>query len=288
MYDDEFQKYFAGNENSVFKVITALYFDSEKGLFSEGTVVTFGEYKLSVSKELAEALQNNTFSEIGANTLLGKVNSVAEIAAGLFGPAYPTSVINKLIYGDDGGTTYLNNLAASLNMDADSQEFLSLVVDDDGDLIGSVLANSLVLTAAQKTSGMDTSFLGQTGSTDTLKRELDDPATATDAMAKLALTYGMYTSYVKATGKTDASDAILDNRTLTGMAEVLREIESEEFRTYLSSDAGQADMAAYMASMEIVNDSANQSTDAAKDILTNGFDDPDLVAALNGLMNPTE
>ena len=282
-FADTFGTFYEGGE---FQKMTYLGYNSVTGMFSEGMPIKIGNYEITIPKSLADALQDNNFSTIGANKLLGKVDTVADIAAALLGsdPQNPNSIIDHLIYGEDGGTTYLKNLASTLNMN--EEQLGAFLYDADGNIKKDILANSLVLTAAQKTQNMDTSFLGQAGSTDKLKAELDNPATATDAMAKLALTYGMYTSYVKATGQTDASEAILNSGSLTGMAEILRSVESKDFQDYLASPQGQADMDAYMASMQIVNNSANQSADATKDILTNGFTDPDLVGVLDGLMNP--
>ena len=287
-YQIEFVKYYEGG---TFKVFTALAFDPNASMFIEGTVVQFGEYILNVSKELADAMKNNTFADkLGAEVLTGRVDTVSDIAAKILGVGYDDhgnpNTFTKLVFDEEGA--YLNNLAKSLNMT--TEELGTYLESGECDPM-SFLANSLVLTAAQKTQGMDTSFLGTVGSADKLRGELEQEETATDAMAKLALTYGMYTSYMKSQGLTDASQELLDDETFTGMTGVLGTIEGTQkpegatmsFNEYLASSQGQADLNAYLASMQVINDSANQSDAAAKDILANGFTNPDLVATINGL-----
>ena len=274
---------FFDNEGE-FRKTEELAYNPAIGGFAEGTRVNIGGFDIFVSKELADALKDNTFSEIGADVLLGKVDTVSDIAALLIGlrdengELKMDSTFNQLVFGND--QQYIKDLAASLG--TTYEDLMGSFASEEE--AAKFFANSLVLTAAKKTQGMDTSFLGTPGSATQLRKDLDDPEKMTEAMAKLALTYGMYTSYVKEAGKTDNSTVILENKTFEGMRAVLSEIENEDFQKYLNSDKGKADLDAYMSSMEIVNNSANQSTEAAKDILTNGFTDPELVAALNGLM----
>lgn len=249
-----------------------------------------------VSKDVADALKNNTFvnsENLGADVLLGKVDDVSNIATGLIGTA--GSDIAKIVYGTYNAETgeyaydngYLENLAKTLGMN--EEQFDEFINTND---METVLGNSLVLSAAQSSVGMSTDFLGNTGSAATLRTELSNPETATDAMAKLALTYGMYTSYVnseqgKKLGLTDQSTEILASGTLTGMTDVLKTLENDDFRNYLASDEGKADLDAYMASMQVINDSANSSPAATKDILVNGFESEQLKGLLGGLMGTT-
>ncbi|MBO5128817.1 MAG: prepilin-type N-terminal cleavage/methylation domain-containing protein [Oscillospiraceae bacterium] len=296
-HQEKFAIYFAGNTQK-FDVFTGLTFKG--GMFITDDMVTLtykdangNEYNISVSQSQADALKNNNLSDLGADVLLGKVGNISDIAAGLLDPnnaANPNSVFEQLIYGDDEGATYLANLAASLGMEMDEEFYKLVYTADENDnpvLNSSVLANSLVLSAAQQSQGMDTSFLGQEGSAASLRNELNDPDTAQDAMAKLALTYGMYTAYVnseagKNAGATDQSSDIIASGNFSGMTNVLATLESEEFRNYLGSSEGQADLNAYMSSMEIISNSS--SSGAAQDILTNGFNSSELNTLLGDLM----
>lgn len=283
--DLSFAEFFEGG---TFNVFSQLAYDGAAGQFCEGTVVTFGNYQITVSKELADALKDNTFSELGAEALTGKVGKISDIAASLIGledeNGEHQGTFAKLVFAknENGDLVYMMDLQKQLGMDLSAVFFDA----ETGKWNHNALANSLVLTAAKKTEGMDTSFLGTPGSAAQLRSELDDPATATDAMAKLALTYGMYTSYVKNNPEMeDKSAALLEQGEFSGMTSILADIESDNFQKYLISEQGQADLNAYMASMQIINNSASQSTEATKEILTNGFTDPELVAALNGLMS---
>lgn len=291
-----FTAYLGESVNTAFKVAESISFDPDTNRFvidPLGTVaVMFGEYTFNISAKLAAALgADHSFQTLGADKLTGKVDKVSDIAALLVGATDEngnlnmTNTFNQLIFAEDenGTFTYLSDLQTTLGL---GDEFESLIMNDDGTWKTDVLANSLVLTAAQKTTGMDTSFLGTTGSAAQLRTELDNPATATEAMAKLALTYGMYTAYVQTNpDMTDRTEELLAQGTFTGMTAILADIESEDFQTYLAGEQGQKDLAAYMASMQIVSDSANQSSAATQDILVNGFSDPNLVAALSSLMN---
>ncbi len=279
-------------EGGKFKVFTSLAYDNSQGIFINGVCVRYGEYKFAISQELANAMQNNTFSNLlGAGVLTDRVDTMSTITKALL-EADPDAAGNyntfyRLVFDEEGA--YLANLQATLGLS--EQEMETFFMNGDGSWKTNVLANSLVLTAAQKTQGIDTSFLGTPGTAAQLRADLDKTDKATDAMAKLALTYGMYSSYMKSQGLEDASQELLDDQTFTGMTEVLGTIEGEKkpegakitFNEYLKSSQGQADLNAYMASMQIINDSSNQSIDATKEILNNGFTDPDLVGALNGL-----
>jgi len=292
----DFGTYFGANSSAKFKVATTsnILFNETTHMFEidlATVAVAFGDYEFSISQKLAAALgADHSFKGIGADKLLGKVGKVSGVAAALVGATDAngdlnmTNTFNQIVFAEEDGTlVYLADLQQTLGMEYG--DFIAFITNDDGSWNSNVLANSLVLTAAQKTQGMDTSFLGTAGSAATLRAQLDNPATATDAMAKLALTYGMYTSYVQTNpSMEDKSEELLEQGNFTGMTNILAEIESEEFRTYLASEQGQKDLNAYKASMQIVNDSASQSSEATQDILTNGFTDPNLVAALNGLM----
>jgi len=89
---------------------------------------------------------------------------------------------------------------------------------------------------------------------------------------------------VKHTGKTDESETIINGGGLTGMTSVLGTIENKDFQDYLKSDAGKADLDAYMASMKIISDTTKDSPDTIKDVLANGFDDSQLNTLLGNLM----
>lgn len=290
--NEDFSSYLGGEVK--FKVVkdNEITFSDTTHMFEidlEKVIVTIGGINISVSKQLAADLgAEHTFQTLGADGLLGKVGTVSTIAESLLGLSLTQeggNYLGALVMSDD----YQANLKKLLNLEGAENEaaYQALFMDPETEEPKlDALANSLVLTAAQNTQGMDTSFLGTANSAATLRAELEseDPAVATTAMAKLALTYGMYTSYVRHSGKTDNSEAILNGNALTGMTAVLGEIENEDFRTYLNGDQGKKDLAAYMASMEIINNSTKESPETAQSILQSGFNNDELQTALDQLM----
>ena len=193
-----------GIKNGLAEGGTSSVTKNDDGTYTYSYTIDGKTYSAKVTEEQLAAMKNNTFADdIGAGALLGKVDAVANVAGILLNPANsqaPNSVIEKLIFKNaagevDGGMEYMQKLAADLGMEMDA-DFLALVTDENGNPKSDVLANSLILTAAKETASdsFDTSFL-QTVDIDTLKTNLDNPETATTAMAQLALTYGMYTSY---------------------------------------------------------------------------------------------
>ena len=292
-FSDTFMRYY-GNPNATFKVITSLAWDPATGAFcdivdisnSGGSVsYVYNGSAITVSAQAITNLQNSTFGqEIGGEALLGRVDTVSGIGAFLLDQGGEGNVMENLIYGNDDGEAYFANLQSTLNLSDD--EFNAIL---DGENGYDFLANSVVLTAAQNTADIDTSFLGQTGSASALRTQLDssDPAEATEAMSMLAMTYAMYTSYANYSN----DETMLNNLTrleqqqdYTGMTNILAGLESEGFRTYLSSADGQADLAAYQSAMQIVNDATQNNPSATVQILQNGFTDDELSTLLGSIM----
>ena len=121
-----------------------------------------------------------------------------------------------------------------------------------------------------------------------LKTETNDPyttisgnLTSTDGsgtgLSQAALAYGMYTAFANsgATG----SDKITD----TSPDAVLDDLDNEDFQAYLNSAQGEADMAAYLSAMNVIN-SNTQQTDVVKDLMLNGYANTDLIGAINDAM----
>ena len=269
----------------------------EGGSGTGTTTVKFKDYDVSFEQEDINNLTNSTFgSTIGAQPLLNKVGAVSDIASALLGgDSY--SVIDKLIYGLDHENPdmepYMENLAGMLNIsNTDLENKMAAAGVDTPEELNSFLANSLVLTAANKTTGMSTDFLGKPGFATQLQTDLDDPAKATDALAQAAMAYGMYTAYanssVAPSGAQDRINSLETSGGFAGLTGILSDLDSDGFRTYLASPEGQADLAAYQSAMNVINDSANSSSDAAVEVMANGFsNDADLSALLGQLMTPS-
>lgn len=294
-YNDTFFAFFEGNENTAFKVIKALRFNAATGCFeeAEGQVkVTFGGVDFYISQEAADKLANSTFGEkIGSESLLGKVDSVSSIASGLLsGDSY--SVIDKVIYGNDPDNpseAYKEALAEQLDMHIDDlNDLLDGLEAQTPGAKNQFLANSLVLSAAKNTEGLDTSFLGTAGFANTLQNDLDDPTKAQGALAQAALAYGMYTSYANSSYGNDTlkqnAASLETSGGFGGLTSMLGDLEDPNFKAYMESDEGKADLEAYKSAMNIINESANQSPDATTGILVNGFQDEELSGLLGQIM----
>jgi len=296
-----FVTFFAGNEGAAFKTVNGpLSLDPSTGMFAlpgegGGSVkVTFGDVEFYISQEAADKLANSTFGEkIGSDALLGKVDIVSSIASSLLVDGDSTySVIEKLIYGNDPDNpseAYKEALAAQLDMHIDDLNgLLDELEAEDPAAKSQFLANSLVLSAAKNTEGMDTSFLGAAGFANELKSNLSDPAKAQDALAQAALAYGMYNAYANSSfGNDTLKNNVANMETsngFSGMTNMLGDLEDPNFKAYMESDEGKADLEAYKSAMSIINESANQSPDAATGVLINGFQDEELSGLLNQIM----
>ena len=298
--NESFATFFAGNENAAFKTVKNQKLPFANGAFGlpgegGGSVkVTFGGVDFYISQEAADKLANSTFGEkIGSDALLGKVDIVSSIASGLLVDDDSTySVIEKLIYGNDPDNpseAYKEALAAQLNMHIDDLNgLLDELEAEDPAAKSQFLANSLVLSAAKNTEGMDTSFLGAAGFANELKSNLSDPAKAQDALAQAALAYGMYNAYANSSfGNDTLKNNVANMETsngFSGMTNMLGDLEDPNFKAYMESDEGKADLEAYKSAMSIINESANQSPEAATSILENGFQDEELSGLLNQIM----
>ena len=56
------------------------------------------------------------------------------------------------------------------------------------------------------------------------------------------------------------------------------------FMTYLEGEQATKDMDGFLASMNIITDSTENNTHATRDLLENGYNNADLIAALQGLL----
>lgn len=113
MYDDEFQKYFAGNENSAFKVFTKIEFDSAKHLFvgkGTGTAATVSDIVSSILNIVKGSSFEGSEAEIieDIQSLTNAVKAVAtanpELVAGMLssdGSAFAAYLTANSVDTDD-------------------------------------------------------------------------------------------------------------------------------------------------------------------------------------------
>ena len=289
-YQDQFATYFAGNTGT-FKVIKNLVFQG--GVFvdpadvSEITLSYNGKTITISGEDLAKVADSTYGSVIGATALLTQVNDVATLASGMIltdGSVFQTMVLDP---------TYSANLAKSLgfvdeagNADTDA---LEAYIAEKGVPADKFLANSLVLTTAQATAGKTATevsalLTGDTFVTD-LKTKLDseDPEVAKQGLSEAALAYGMYTSYVYANGTEEEIAGLSSITDYNSLKTALNSVNSEKFDSYMEGQ-GKKDLDAYLGAMNVINDGTKDNPEAAKEILTNGFTDTELVNLLGGIM----
>ena len=278
-YQDAFEDYY--DMSAKFKVITALKF--EDGMFKPDGVVE-AEYagaKLSFSQSDIDALKDSTFFDVGTDVLLNKINDVSEFAKGLNN----SDAFNKVLSDPEYQKTMIEYLGyGSLLESYPVDQLFSMVIEEEfsGEDSAQIKANMAVLYAAQSTDNLSR------GDIDALFSN-SDPTTllisavnnnAGSGISQAALFYGMYTAFANSDdfGNQTRLDATNDPLTLiAGMSDE----ELEVFQGYVKSQQGQADLDAYLASMNMINSSTGDPN-TVKDVLTKGFNNEELVGAIKG------
>lgn len=293
-----FESYYAGNTGSAFKVFTRLRFSPKLHCFvnNDGDAYDYAGGQIFLNKDDINTLVNSgwmNYAGLGSEALLGKIDYVSNLGAGMLNDG---GALSDVVYGDPA---FMENLAATLGYDLNTQAdefgatFDSMVAQkaemlkNDPQYAGmsdsernqaaanQLMANSAVLSAAQNATAMNkndiTALLGSGNATNTIKGNLEsDPQ---NALAQAALAYGMYTAYAHSTG-----DQTLINKA-NDPAAILNGLDDPDFQAYINSDQGKADLDGYLAGLNMINDSA-QDSNAASDVLVNGFASEDLLGLL--------
>lgn len=285
-----FGDFFEGGE---FKVIKDLFYNSAAGGFLENVMseFTLNGQTIYVSAEEVQKLINSTYAKMGADRLTGQVDLVAGIAVAMLNN--PEGTIYGMVYGDDNGVSYLMSMGTTLGYDMATPEgqnkFMSayetMITEcmttfncTEKEATDRILANSLILTAAQNSTSMNandlTSLLTSTNLKSTMIENLDSEATANAGLAQAAVAYGMYTAYLESKG-----ESVSGIENITQLTDALND---DGFRTYVNSNKGQADMTAYLTAMSLIDESANSG--AAESVLAKGFSNPELITLLQQVM----
>ena len=307
-YNESFMNYYAGNEDSTFKVFTTIIFDKSKHLFMDAVsagyqAFTYGGGTVYISPEDAQALKDSGFLNydgLNAEALLNKVNYVAGFAAELGAdvyvemfsdPAYLKSAAESFGVDTTGMTeeeiaaaweSKLAELSAVKFKELTGKDLASLSDEeresyqayiDQADSL--ILANTAVLYAAQNTSQQSTDILALLTTTDPKATILANmEKNKADGLSQAAVAYGMYMAYAYSTGETDLIESTDDP------VEILKALDDEGFQNYLKDTDGSgkvyADLDGYLAAMSMINSSTGDS-DAVASLLVNGFADKDLV-----------
>ena len=294
-----FQNFYGANMDKGFKVFVKIVF-TEDGSFegytadevAQGgsmkdngdgtwTITTTSGTSVTVSATDLDALKNSTFGEMGADALLNELDTVTNLAA-------------SMIYTNAGGTVeamlndyeflrfYLKN-AGVTGTEGMSYE------DIDANLEalqpnGNQIANAAVLYAAQNANKMDrtdiTAFLNESNGTmyQSVMGNMNGENSST-AMTQAALAYGMYLAFNRNQGNTDDVDSTVMMSVMTGQS-----ADSDEFRAYLNSAQGQADLNAYLAALNMVDSNTQSNSGLVNNTINNGFNTTDLQELLGQAM----
>lgn len=263
------------------------------GVFGANYTVEYGGGKITLNTTDLNNLKGSSFitSEgLGTQGLLDKVNDVTKFASGLGG----TKIMSDITKSED----FQKMVAGALGMEYIDMATSGTALQEKLDQMAAdmsandptkyptadaakaqLVANSAVLYAAQKAASMSkdsiTSMLTAEGAGSNLATNLTKDPSGT--MANAALAYGMYTAYAYQSG--DATK-IANTKDYTNMGTYL---EDPAFKAYVSSEQGQKDMDAYLSSLNMINASTGDKN-AVTDLMVNGFNDPELVDALNQAM----
>ena len=308
-YDAAFQRYFVGNEDAEFEVFTFLAFNSNLGMFEDGSE-GYEIYLRLLSNFSAGDIDNvnlSIFGEIGAGGLMDKVANVSNIAAALFGAGESDTIdmfLNDSIMAfagmmgidintEEGAAQFVdmwgnltlqkmdlmakeNPAYAGLNpaeILAKNAEGEDMTPEEEAFLVAAqsqVMANSTVLNAAKNSGSLSLDIL-KAGDGSTAKSNLKDAISASsgDGLAQVAMAYGLYTAYAERNGLTVSDDYLT----------VLGELDSDGFQNYLTTPEAATDLKGYQSSMNMISGTTSDK-DAISNMVLNGFDDPALVAVL--------
>ena len=281
-FDEQFDFYYAGNEDATFKVFEALTFKG--GVF----VPTESAYAgLTFNDNDVIALKGSVFGGMGVEVLLntvdgavsnvaGLIDSNANIAALVAGQGGYDALAR--VYGVEVGSDEFNEVMG--NVFAQKMEALKKQYPDKSNeeieqmAENQIFANNAILSAAN--TQFDTNaFMNNLKSGDAYSVISDNLAADPDtALAQTAMAYAMYAAYqTKYYPDQPLSDDIL---------EVKNVLISEEFKTYMEDPQAQKDFDGYQGAMNMITESSTD-TDAVTDILVNGFSNDSLLTLMQGV-----
>ena len=313
-----FKVYYGDNINTPFKTVESgvLTYNGEGfdlpgeggGMFADA----FNKVMSSIGGSLTN-VQNSIYGTIGAQGLMDKVNVVTGLAADLAGHK---EAFAGVLYGDGNGLAQMLGCTSADDptFDAKLDALIAKVdpnaFDANGEInsdaynaaMNQVLANYAVLNAAQNTSKDSTALLND------LKQGIDineiknlmlsqNKESTQEGVNKAAMMYAMYTAYANQLPEGEAKNNALNNA--NSVEGFLSDMESDGFKAYLNgttyTDANgnsydwtknqaSTDLNGYLGALDIINQSTANNPDAAQNLLVNGYTDPELVSALQGLL----
>ena len=285
-YNDSFFTFYAGNENTAFKVIQSLVFDSAKHVFVDPAsvdsfTVSYNGNPITVPSSAVDAYNKSNWGDVASADVLGLVGSVTEFAG---------AVDNDTFLGMLESEAYLNAAAAALGVDPedydatvtgmlDSAEAKYRAENPDAtdedvanhlDTVGGqILANNAVLVAAQNAEANKGAIIGLLTQNDGVGAKAaigaamgSDPA---NGLAQASLAYGLYTSYML------DKNPDYDTTTNPDPLDVMNTLDDPEFQTYLKTDKATTDLDGFVSVLDAAG--KNTGNGVGSDIVQNGFAD---------------
>ena len=293
LFNEDFMKFFEGG---TFKVMTKLYYDGQLGAFKDMASNIFNQIfsGLTLTDE-KEKLAASVFGTIGTQELMNKIDVVTDLVA-KGGDAFAAMLVGTdganidamaKAMGYTGMTDAKFQEAHEANLAAKMAEGMT-----EDEALNYILANYAVLQTAKTTTSSTkttTEWLTnlQSGNYVEMTKKLinkNDAAAQQEGMSQAAMVYAMYTAYANGL-EGDAKTAALEN--VQSVDKFITVIGSDTgFESYLKNEDGKAekDLEGYLASLSIIDKSVTGNGDAVSDLLLNGYNNPDLVAGLNGLL----
>lgn len=259
-----------------------------------------------------------TYEGLGVKGLLNKVDEVTEFAAAFDSGVYDelfedenymrsickalgvanadtlTGTALSEAYSEAITMTQFSKMATMAGMTFD--ELMALAISENPDdvetymnyynqyadtALNEVQANAAVLYAAQSANNDPEAILNLLSGGNAKQDIIDSLDESYGAgLSNAAVAYGLYTAYAYSTGN---AELIASTNDPIG---ILNGLEDPGFQAYLKDADGnvteqaKTDLDGYLAAMNMINSSSGDNSEAVKNLLINGFGDPELIAML--------
>jgi len=296
-YDDAFWKYYAGNENAVFKNFTTIVFDENANRYTgDPASAGYGTYSYGGGQIYLSATDAANYGgttyynnpNLGTEKTLQKMDAVLDTVRGL-----DNSIMANLVASDDFRTFVADTMGVTAaNFDAEMGKLVNQMVGENataaqkGAAQNEIIYNAAAMYAAYEVQSLSEKdiqelFNGEKTAKEQISANLNGAnKDYGKALAQAAVAYGMYTSYAYDSGdstKITATDAPLDVLSSS-------DLNSTAFKAYLAGTTGSADLAGYLSALNMINSSTGDKN-AVSTVLMNGYSDPNLVTIVNNAVN---
>lgn len=295
-----FEEFFEGG---VFKTYTNLYYDAANGMFTAKVTNNmfadiFGGLDLG---DYVGKVNSSTFGTIGADGLVERLDVVTGLAADLLG----TEGTAALALQDSLLPGLMQAMGYNPEVEAEYDAFWAMLdektegmTDEEANAYtNNLLANYAVLQVAGSTAGKDADTLLTDMKTNMNPNDIANMIkgggeSSKEGAAQAAMVYAMYTAYANGLPDGDEKTAALNNlKDMDSFVAALTATELQEdsnFMKYLDNDDGKGqaekDMEGFIAAMNIINSSTKDNPDATLELLENGYNNQDLINAMQGLL----